>query len=89
MERDDMTDFEKAVMAAGIEMQKVELLDAAPSVIRTWQARRIVRSVLMAVREPEDATVTRACDRGYYSAPDLEIHFGAMIDAILADGEGR
>lgn len=47
-----------------------------------WE--QIARAVLMAVREPDDATVTSACDHGYYSAPDLEIHFGAMIDAILA-----
>lgn len=47
-------------------------------------AEEMVRAVLMAVGEPDEATVTKACDHGYYSAPDLEINFGAMIDAILA-----
>lgn len=56
--------------ASYIDCQEVDFVDLA-------------RAVLMAVREPDDATVTRACDFGYYSAPDLEIHFGRMIDAIL------
>lgn len=62
--------------------------DAVDAILRdenctVFTSTDVARAVLMAVREPDDATVTSACDRGYYSQPDLEIHFGAMIDAIL------
>lgn len=57
---------------------------AAAAAANDWtDFEEVARAVLMAVREPDEATVTNACDHGYYSAPDLEIHFGAMIDAIL------
>ena len=85
-----MTDFEKAVRDAEIQMQKVEMIDAAPSAIRALQAKRVVRAVLMAVREPNDAMIEAGYDSQSCSEEPLpRPTFTAMIDAILAEGEGR
>lgn len=53
----------------------------------------MVRAVLMAVREPDDAMLTE----GFYSLPgvgdpereDANAIWTAMIDAILGEGEGE
>lgn len=49
--------------------------------------RGYVRAVLLAVREPDQESITRACDREHH-CEDLRIHFTAMIDTILAEETG-
>lgn len=56
---------------------------------------RLARAVLMAVREPDRAMIIAGNDEdGYYNDgtafnAECSQHWRAMIDAILADGEGR
>lgn len=81
--------LEKAAKAAAAEMQKVEMIDAAPSVIAALQARRVVRAVLLAVREPDDAFPGAYAIGVSGSASDDErarLVFKCMIDAILNEG---
>lgn len=88
-----MTVFEAAAIAAEVEDQKVEIIDAAPSVIRSLRAKRIARAVLLAIREPSSAVI----DEGMwpinfateYESEELDrqsvrTSLQYMIDAILA-----
>lgn len=79
------TTLERAARAAYESPHGPQRLWSDLSEVGKELARNQVRAILMAVREPDDATVTRATDGGYYSAPDLEIHFTATIDAILSE----
>ena len=77
------TMMEKAARAAEIEMQTVEMIDAAPSVTRALQAKRVARAVLMAVRD------AGAPDVGYFETiKDVHrirpgVAWSDMMDAVL------
>lgn len=72
--------LEKAADAVSdVERERGDAFDVGPVM-----ARNIVRAVLLAVRKPDDATITRACAREHH-CEDLRTHFTATIDAILGD----
>jgi len=85
--------FEKAVEAA----REIMFSDMRDELSSDYQAQQCVRAVLMAVREPDEAII----DAGHSGIDfhevlplenerwQTEAAFQAMIDAILAQGEGK
>lgn len=85
--------LERAIIAAGLELDRQEMVLTDPMTLRRLQFERVARAVLMAVREPDEAVVS-----GMLEAPILaDDHTGANvasmwsggIAAILGEGEGE
>ena len=83
-----MTDLMKKAARAVVD---TDLLSGGCHGDKMWAGEEVVRAVLMAVREPDGAVFNRA-NEALFDAGEPVAHetvHAAMIDAILADGEGR